>query len=310
MRHLVVGAGGSFGSAVVAALLRRGEQVRALVRNPASVSFPAEVEVVAGDAMVLSTLTGTAKDCDTIFHAANVPVVRWDPDLVRITDNIVEASGLTGATLVFPGSVHGTLPVPGVPLPPQIAEPTPWDGMPLSARVRQSIELQVQQNTEVRNIRGLIVRSNDWFGAGVRSPFIDATRAAARAGQALPWYGDPSAAHVFASVADVADVAVAVLLMPDRPPFEVINVGGHLFENAAAWAEAVSQAAGRKLGLAVHRSWEIKLRSYFSAEARVMRDFLPQWEGPLILDDTATSLLVPNYRLTSVADAMKGMLAG
>lgn len=48
MTTLVTGATGNTGRHVVAELVRRGERVRALTRNPAARLFPPEVEVVAG----------------------------------------------------------------------------------------------------------------------------------------------------------------------------------------------------------------------------------------------------------------------
>ncbi|GLW08645.1 hypothetical protein Misp01_37750 [Microtetraspora sp. NBRC 13810] len=50
MTTLVTGATGNTGRHVVAELVRRGERVRALTRNPAAAAgrFPAEVELVAG----------------------------------------------------------------------------------------------------------------------------------------------------------------------------------------------------------------------------------------------------------------------
>ncbi|MEV0586281.1 NAD(P)H-binding protein [Nonomuraea sp. NPDC050310] len=49
MTILVTGATGAVGRHVVRELLERGQQVRAMTRNPAKAAFPAEVEVVQGD---------------------------------------------------------------------------------------------------------------------------------------------------------------------------------------------------------------------------------------------------------------------
>ena len=47
--HLIIGATGAFGGAVLRELVARGQSVRALVRDPARARLPAEVEVVQGD---------------------------------------------------------------------------------------------------------------------------------------------------------------------------------------------------------------------------------------------------------------------
>jgi nucleoside-diphosphate-sugar epimerase len=48
MTILVTGATGTVGSQVVDQLVKRGADVRALVRDPAKASFPADVAVVQG----------------------------------------------------------------------------------------------------------------------------------------------------------------------------------------------------------------------------------------------------------------------
>ena len=56
---LVTGATGNVGGEVVAALLARGQQVRALVRDAQRNSLPAEVEVVQGDLELPESLTAS-----------------------------------------------------------------------------------------------------------------------------------------------------------------------------------------------------------------------------------------------------------
>ncbi|MFG3495760.1 NAD(P)H-binding protein [Streptomyces sp. NPDC047928] len=67
MTHLVTGATGTVGRQVVAALLRRGEPVRALTRDPSTARLPAGVDVVRGDLTDPETLTG-ALDGVTGLH--------------------------------------------------------------------------------------------------------------------------------------------------------------------------------------------------------------------------------------------------
>lgn len=57
MTILVAGATGTVGRSLVAALLARGETVRALTRDPATAELPPQVEPVVGDLAVPSSLT-------------------------------------------------------------------------------------------------------------------------------------------------------------------------------------------------------------------------------------------------------------
>jgi uncharacterized protein YbjT (DUF2867 family) len=67
MTILVTGATGTVGRNVVEQLVKRGADVRALVRNPAKVSFPAGVDVAKGDLLDVDSLRSAFSDVSTLF---------------------------------------------------------------------------------------------------------------------------------------------------------------------------------------------------------------------------------------------------
>jgi dihydroflavonol-4-reductase len=81
MRVLVTGATGKVGHAIVAALLERGEQVRALVRDPkrAATTLPAGVEPIPGDATDAESLAAAVGGCELVFNAMGMPE-QWVED--------------------------------------------------------------------------------------------------------------------------------------------------------------------------------------------------------------------------------------
>jgi uncharacterized protein YbjT (DUF2867 family) len=80
---LVTGATGNTGRHVVAELVRRGERVRALTRNPAAAAFPAEVEIVAGTHTSPAEL-GSALDGVSRLHiTVTAGLAEVGPELVR-----------------------------------------------------------------------------------------------------------------------------------------------------------------------------------------------------------------------------------
>src|SRR5918912_777049 len=66
VRALVTGATGKVGGATARALLERGDEVRALVREPprAAALLPSGVELVAGDVTEPGGLAAAASGCD------------------------------------------------------------------------------------------------------------------------------------------------------------------------------------------------------------------------------------------------------
>lgn len=81
MRALVTGATGKVGNAIAAALAERGDEVRALVRDPARAAavLPEDVEAVQGDALDPETLTPAVQGCELVFNAMGLPE-QWFPD--------------------------------------------------------------------------------------------------------------------------------------------------------------------------------------------------------------------------------------
>ncbi len=75
MRALVTGATGKVGNAIVASLLARGDEVRALVRDPARAaeSLPAGAVAVRGDVTEPGSLRPAVEDCELVFNAMGLP---------------------------------------------------------------------------------------------------------------------------------------------------------------------------------------------------------------------------------------------
>jgi uncharacterized protein YbjT (DUF2867 family) len=67
MHILVTGATGFVGRNVVAQLIQAGVRVRALTRNPATATLPAEVEVAQGDLSLPATLAPTLAGVDRMY---------------------------------------------------------------------------------------------------------------------------------------------------------------------------------------------------------------------------------------------------
>ena len=83
MKALVTGATGKVGHAIAVALLARGDEVRALVRDPARAAgiLPAGVEAVPGDVTDAGSLPAAVAGCEVVFNAMGIPE-QWlaDPE--------------------------------------------------------------------------------------------------------------------------------------------------------------------------------------------------------------------------------------
>jgi nucleoside-diphosphate-sugar epimerase len=108
VRALVTGATGKVGGATVRALLERGDEVRALVRDPdrAAGLLPSGVELVRGDVTEPDTLPAAVAGCELAFNAMGLPE-QWFRDEgifervnARGTENVIRAAREAGVRRV------------------------------------------------------------------------------------------------------------------------------------------------------------------------------------------------------------------
>ena len=101
MTTLVTGATGNTGRHLVTELVRRGERVRALTRNPATAGLPSEVELVAGTHTAPETLDAALGGVDRLHITVTAGLAEVGPELVR---RAVDA-GVRRITVVWGGWV-------------------------------------------------------------------------------------------------------------------------------------------------------------------------------------------------------------
>ena len=135
MKTLVTGGTGFVGANVVRALLKRGVEVRALVRPRSDTRNldSLEVELVAGDLRDRGSIEAALDGCDIVYHVgamyalwARNPREIYDSNVTG-TINILEAAGQAGVQkIVYTSSVatiglpkDGTPGTEEVPLPPE-----------------------------------------------------------------------------------------------------------------------------------------------------------------------------------------------
>jgi len=86
MKALVTGATGLIGNSVVLALLKKGDNVKALVRSHSNLQLlPQHIELFHGDMLDAESLKNAAKDCDIIFHTAG-KFAYWGYDNQKFID--------------------------------------------------------------------------------------------------------------------------------------------------------------------------------------------------------------------------------
>jgi uncharacterized protein YbjT (DUF2867 family) len=105
MTILVTGATGTVGSNVVEQLVKRGADVRALVRDPAKANFPAGVDVVQGDLLDVDSLRSAFSGVTTLFLLNAVVPDEFTQALIAL--NLAREAGIE--RIVYLSVIHADL---------------------------------------------------------------------------------------------------------------------------------------------------------------------------------------------------------
>src|SRR5689334_9975543 len=92
MTILVTGATGTVGRQVVEQLVKRGADVRALVRHPAKADLPAGAAVVQGDLLDVDSLRGALAGASTLFLLNAVVADEFTQGLIAL--NLAREAGI------------------------------------------------------------------------------------------------------------------------------------------------------------------------------------------------------------------------
>ncbi|GLR58221.1 SDR family oxidoreductase [Rhizobium indigoferae] len=102
MTILVTGATGNVGRQVVEHLVKRGADVRALVRDPSKAEFPADVSVVQGDFLDVDALRNAMSGVSTLFLLNAVVPDEFTQALVAL--NVARSAGIE--RIVYLSVIH------------------------------------------------------------------------------------------------------------------------------------------------------------------------------------------------------------
>ena len=105
MTILVTGATGTIGRNVVDQLLRRGADVRALVRAPSSANLPAGIEVARGDLLDVDSVRAAMSGVSTLFLLNGVVADEFTQALIAL--NLAREAGI--GRIVYLSVIHSDI---------------------------------------------------------------------------------------------------------------------------------------------------------------------------------------------------------
>jgi nucleoside-diphosphate-sugar epimerase len=306
---LVLGITGGIGNEIALALLRRGWHVRALHRNPESVSLPAGVECVRGDAMKREDVLAAARGVSTIVHAVNPPKYNnWSGLVLPMLDNTIAAARAERARIVLPGTIYNF----GVGAFPVLSEYSPQQPHTRKGQIRVEMEKRLREAT-AQGVRTLIVRAGDFFGPQAGNNWFSQGLLAGSTNVRRVLYPGPrELGHSWAYLPDVAETVAKLLEADDRlEPFAVFHFRGHWLERGVEMAETICRVAGlRTTRIFTFPWWALRIASPFVEVCREMLEMRYLWNVPAQLDNTKLRSVIGQEPHTPLEKAVTQALAG
>ena len=276
--HVVIGAGGGTGSAVVRELAGRGRPVRAVTRSGKG-DAPEGVEQVAAD---IGTEEGARQACDgaaVVYHCAQPPYTKWPELFPPMTRAVLDGAAAAGAKLVFADNLY----VYGPPDGP-MNEGTPQRAQGKKGRTRiEMADTLLAADAEGR-LRVTIGRSSDYYGpGGTTSTVGESLMKPAVRGKRTRWLGSLDEPHTLNYLADMAR-ALVTLGERDQADGQVWHLPAAEPLTGRQFLEMVFEELGQPPKIGVASRSLIRIGGVFNPLLRELTETLYQFEQPFVSD--------------------------
>lgn len=303
--HVVFGAHGPLGAAIVRHLAKEDRRVRAVVRKAAAERFtwPPRVEVFHGDAVYRRSAIDAAKGASVIYRCIPVRYSLWADVWQTATENIIAAAYQAKARLVSPGNVY----VYGDYSDGPADESHPLTPAGRKGQLRVETQEALWRAHHSGDVEVVIPRMPDPFGPCITNRVFGSLFEGASHGRATPWFGDTEVLRDFLFINDAAAAAV---LIGDTPEAygQVWHIPGAGPMTPREFIDKVYHAAGHEPRIHQLSPAAVRLKGMVDAETREFLEFRYLFEKPSVLDGGKFARAFPGFRYTPHDEAISSTL--
>ena len=274
--HVVLGATGGAGRAVVTELVRRGKSVRAVSRSGGT--FPSGVDTLRADCTNRAATISACEGATVVYHCLNVPYPQWDKVLPTFADNALAAADQADAALIVTDNLYMYGPTDG-----PMTETTPRQPVGPKGRLRLQLEEQFLNAHKNGHVPVALGRASDFYGPHAHSSTRDLVFEAALDGSTAAWLGSLDAPHTLSYLPDFARGLVTLGTHP-RALGEIWHLPSNAPITGRAFIEQVYAAADQSPRMRAYGYWALSLAGLFDAEAWEAREVLYQFQEAFVMD--------------------------
>ena len=300
--HVVFGATGAIGSAIVRELVARGELVRAVARDPEEATdlLPSKAGVVGGDVELPDVVLRACDGATIVYDCVGTRYSKWAEFLPKATANILAGARKARARLVFPDNAYGYGPLQNVPA----SEDHPRAATTKKGKIRIELERTLLDAHARGDVAVVIPRFPDFYGPNVTNPFVRPMFEAALTGKTATWPMSLDAQHDMVYIEDAAAAAV-LLAMDDVSYGQVWHIPGAGPITGRQFLEAAFQAAGNRPSIRAVGQGMYRFFGFFIPDAGEMTEMLYQFAQPFVLDGSKFARRFPDFKYTPHDEAIR-----
>ncbi|MFX0116422.1 MAG: SDR family oxidoreductase, partial [Candidatus Hodarchaeota archaeon] len=276
--HVVLGASGALGSAVVRELAKRGKSLRGVNRNGRS-TLPEGIEHVKADITDLNSARKACNGATVIYHCVAPPYNKWTELHPPIMENIIETAANVGAKVVYGDNLYMYGPVDK-----PLTEDLPCNASGPKGKVRAAIANQLMDAHQNGKIAATIGRASDFYGPGVRlSHFGERVVPNVLQGKQADFLGNPDILHTYTFIDDFAN-ALVTLAENDKALGEIWHVPNAATMTTRQLFELAFEEAGFEPKIGTPPGFILKLLGIFHPGVRELKETRYQIVEPWIVD--------------------------
>jgi nucleoside-diphosphate-sugar epimerase len=303
--HVVLGASGAAGSAILTALVDGGLHARGVNRSGPGPAAPHGVDWRTADATSPEGLRAALDGADVVYMAAQPAYHRWPQEFPTMIQRVVGAAESAGARrLVMVDNLYAYGPGSS-----PMTEASPQNATDAKGRTRAAMADALLAVHEAGRIEVVIGRASDYFGPDADNSGITALAIEPAAGRGkLRWMGSLDAQHSCAFMPDVARAFTALGAAPDTAG-RVWHLPHAPAVTGAQFHALVNATLPEPRATALVSTRMLRLAAPFH---RISRESLPlayQWTQPFLVDDSAFRARFPDFVSTSMAEAVATTVA-
>jgi nucleoside-diphosphate-sugar epimerase len=278
--HVVLGASGGLGKAVVGELAKQGMPVRGVCRT-GKAEVPESAEFMAADVSDPENARRACTGASVVYNCTNPPYNRWPELLPRLLEGVIEGASAAGAKLVQADNLYMYGPVEG-----PITEDLPYRATGKKGKIRAWMAGRLLEAHDKGEVRVTIGRASDFYGPGVLlSSAGSQVFGAALAGKKIQVLGNVDVPHTYTFVRDFAR-ALITLGERDEALGKIWHVPSAETVTTRQFLRMVCEEAGKAPKIQAAPGFVVKVMGLFNPMMRELQEMLYEFEKPYIVDDS------------------------